>query len=180
MSNKAMIITAFIFGAVVGAAVAFRYVAKKMDNEYDEIFDEESYDAENDNSVVTITEDKRSAADLAKNKRDITEYASRLREESYSSDDAEEPENVETIEAPYVITPEEFGECGYETISLTYYSDSVLADENDEIVDDKNDVVGKDFESHFGEFESDSVYVRNDRRKCDYEILRDYGSYNDP
>ena len=179
MSDNVKIITAFIFGVAVGAAIAFRYTVKRMNNEYEEIFDEESYDTEKDDSVVTIMEDKRTAADQAKNKRDITEYASRLREESYSSDDTEEPENIETVEMPFVITPEEFGECGYETISLTYYSDGVLVDENDEIVDDKNDTVGKDFESHFGEFESDSVYIRNDRRKCDYEILRDYGSFND-
>lgn len=179
MSNNAKIITAFIFGVAVGAAIAFRYTVKRMNNEYEEIFDEESYDTENDDSVVTITEDKRTAADQAKNKCDITEYASKLREESYITDNSDEPEDIKTIDTPYIISPDEFGECGYETISLTYYSDNVLVDENDEIVDDKNDTVGKDFESHFGEFESDSVYIRNDRRKCDYEILRDYGSFND-
>ena len=37
------------------------------------------------------------------------------------------------VEKPYVISPEEFGEVEeYEKISLTYYADEVLADENDE------------------------------------------------
>ena len=91
MSNNAKIITAFIFGVAVGAAIAFRYTVKRMNNEYEEIFDEESYDTENDDSVVTITEDKRTAADQAKNKCDITEYASKLREESYITDNSTNP-----------------------------------------------------------------------------------------
>ena len=33
--------------------------------------------------------------------------------------------------------------------------------------------------SHFGEYEDDSVFVRNDDRKCDYEILMDQRLYSD-
>lgn len=84
-----------------------------------------------------------------------------------------------SFEKPYVIPPEEFGECEYETISLTYYADKVLADDMDEIVDDVDDVVGLDSLEHFGEYEEDSVFVRNDGRKCDYEILLDVRRYSD-
>lgn len=37
------------------------------------------------------------------------------------------------------------------------------------------------FESlgHFGEYEDDSVFVRNDRLKTDYEILLDEENYSD-
>ena len=84
------------------------------------------------------------------------------------------------VEKPYVIPPEEFDDSDeYAKLSLTYYSDGVLADENDEIVDDINETVGADFANHFGEYEDDSVFVRNNRLKCDYEILRDNRSYSD-
>ena len=75
---------------------------------------------------------------------------------------------------PYVIKPEEFGENSeYSQITLTYYSDGVLADDNDEMLDDDaGQIVGTDFMDHFGEFEEDSVFIRNDRRKTDYEIVR--------
>ena len=33
-------------------------------------------------------------------------------------------------------------------------------------------VVGEDSLNHFGEFEEDSVYVRNENIECDYEILK--------
>lgn len=81
---------------------------------------------------------------------------------------------------PYVISPNEFGTMDeYETVSLTYYSkDNVLTDDNDEIVDDVDEIIGQDSLKHFGEYEDDSVYVRNDRRKCDYEILLDESDYH--
>lgn len=31
--------------------------------------------------------------------------------------------------------------------------------------------------NHFGEYEKDSVFVRSDPKRCDYEILRDLRSY---
>ncbi len=82
-------------------------------------------------------------------------------------------------EHPYVIKPEEFGELtGYSTISLSYYSDGILADENDDIVDSPEDTVGLDFPNHFGEFAQDAVYIRNDAKWCDYEILKDLRTYS--
>ena len=74
---------------------------------------------------------------------------------------------------PRVIDPTLFGEDGYEGISLTYWADGVLTDELDQIVDNVEDTVGFESLTHFGEFEDDAVHVRNDRRKCDYEILMD-------
>lgn len=65
---------------------------------------------------------------------------------------------------------------GYERISLTYYADGVLADEDNEPVDDIEEIVGDGLE-HFGEYEEDSVFVRNDAKKCDYEILRDLRTF---
>lgn len=81
-------------------------------------------------------------------------------------------------DGPYIITPDEFAESnGYEGITLTYYLDDVLADDMDEIIEDADILVGKDFKNHFGEYENDAVYVRNDTLKCDYEILKDLNTY---
>ena len=77
-----------------------------------------------------------------------------------------------------MISPEEFGEFEeYEKISLTYYADQVLTDENDEEVDNVEECVGVESLNHFGDYEDDSVFVRNDRLKCDYEILLDQRNY---
>ena len=39
------------------------------------------------------------------------------------------------------------------------------------------ETIGKDSLTHFGEYEDDSVFVRNDRLKADYEILMDQRTY---
>lgn len=89
----------------------------------------------------------------------------------------EEPK-ADGIEAPYVISPEEFGEVGYTQVSLTLYADGILADEGMNIIDEPEDIVG-DALDHFGEYEDDSVYCRSDPKKCDYEILKDLRRFAD-
>lgn len=88
-------------------------------------------------------------------------------------------EEKDDVERPYVIPPEEFGELDYETVSLTYYEDGVLTDDMDNIIEDVDDIVGEESLEHFGEYEDDSVFVRNDARETDYEILADTRNYHD-
>lgn len=81
---------------------------------------------------------------------------------------------------PYVIPPEEFGEKSeHDTVSLTYYADGVLTDEWDNVIEDIDEVVGEDSLTHFGEYEDDSVFVRNDALLTDYEILLDVRKFSD-
>ena len=111
----------------------------------------------------------------------IKDCESILRREGYTrySNSTEENEGRE-MSRHYVISPEQFGENeDYDQISLTYYADQVLADENDEMIEDVEEMVGFESLSHFGEYEDDSVFVRNDDRKCDYEILMDQRLYSD-
>lgn len=79
---------------------------------------------------------------------------------------------------PYVISPEEFGEFGNTTRCLTYYSDFVLVDEDDDIVVDPETLVGEALE-HFGEYEDDCVHVRNENLEMDFEILRSEKSFTE-
>lgn len=79
---------------------------------------------------------------------------------------------------PYSIPPEKFGDMyEYEQVSLNYYADGVLADDIDDIIDNVDDTVGRNFATYFGEYEDDSVFIRNDRLRCDFEILRDNRTY---
>lgn len=89
----------------------------------------------------------------------------------------QEPEEKDI--RPYVIRPEELGDqIGYDVIELTYYADGVVAEE-DEVMDDVDEVIGIDSLGHFGQFEEDAVCVRNDRLKCDYQIILDERTYSD-
>jgi hypothetical protein len=175
----------FVLGAAVGSVVTWKYVEKKYEriaqdeiNSVKEVFSKRVAEFTEDTKEVQIK------ADNAKEKPNIIEYAARLREQGYTnySDMVDEkPEEEESMNMDkYVIAPEEFGELDdYDTISLTYYADQILADDNDEIIEDIEDVVGFDSLNSFGEYEDDSVFVRNDRLKCDYEILLDQRKYSD-
>ena len=81
---------------------------------------------------------------------------------------------------PHVISPDEYGENDdYETVSMTYYADGVLEDDRFGVVTDIEETVGYDSLNHFGDYEEDSVHVRNDQLKIDYEILLSMRKYSE-
>lgn len=106
-------------------------------------------------------------------------------EEDEEPTDELEPQDIvvddsETNMTPYPIDSQEFGVLeGYEQIFLTLYSDGVLADDNDEIVENPDEIVGKDYAKYFGSpDEPDVVVIRNNVLKADYEITRDLRLYS--
>lgn len=189
--NKTINFMMFVVGAAIGSMVTWCYIEKKYEQiaqeEIDsvkEVFAKREQESTEDEDVDVI----REKAFNAKEKPNIVEYAAKLREQGYTNYADIEPEtNKEEVDEesmdigiPYIIPPEEFGEFDdYEKIGLTYYADRVLTDDNYELVEDIEDTVGFDSLTHFGEYEDDSVFVRNDRLKCDYEILLDQRNYSD-
>lgn len=184
--NKTINFMMFVLGVAVGSVVTWRYVEKKYEQIAQDEIDSVKEVFSKREAEFTENTEARIKADNAKEKPRVIEYAARLSEHGYTnySDLVDEkPEEVKeepmSVDKPYVIAPEEFGDLDdYETISLTYYADQILADDNDVIVDDVEDVVGFDSLNSFGEYEDDSVFVRNDRLKCDYEILLDKRKYS--
>lgn len=176
----------FAVGAAIGSAVAWKLVKDKYDQiARDEIESmKEYYSTKQEHEEKDICEEQPvSTMKATKEKPNIMEYAAKLQEQGYTDyKNITEPakKEVDYLDKPYVIAPEEFGELDdYELIGLTYYADGVLADDMDEIVEDVDDIVGEESLTHFGQYEDDSVFVRNDRLKCDYEILRDEQNYSD-
>lgn len=185
MNSKGLAFLAFIAGAGIGSVCTWQLLKQKY-----ELIAQEEIDSVK--AVYAARENAGSFQDglkVAENRTqkddtdvDVKKYASIIQKEGYTdySRTVEEKKGEAFVEKPYVISPEEFGEFEeYEKISLTYYADEVLADENDEEVDDVDEIVGEESLNHFGEYEDDSVFVRNDRLKCDYEILLDQRNYSD-
>lgn len=79
---------------------------------------------------------------------------------------------------PYVISPDEYMSSEYEAKSLIYYSDGVLADEDDNVIPTPATLIGKNALTSFGQYEDDSVYVRDDNLKIDYEIMLSQKSFH--
>lgn len=83
------------------------------------------------------------------------------------------------LNRPYVITPEQYEDnVDYTKVSLTWYSDEVLEDDWGNVLD-PDDVIGRDALTTFGQYEDDSVFVRDDDEQVDYEVLRDTRSYEE-
>ena len=125
-------------------------------------------------------EDPEAKTGIAKytNYKDVLDGA--YKKESKASVADEEP--VMTGKEPYVIPPDSFGEdMEYEQISLTYYADGTLAGDDDKPMsaDEIQKTVGQGSLTRFGEYEDDSVFVRNETLKCEYEILLDHRTYRD-
>lgn len=186
----------FMAGATVGAVGAWfyckRYYEQIAQEEIDSVkaaFAERKPEKLSNNRSNIEAEDNKQKADMAKLKPDLVNYAAKLQEEGYINYSAHsekstknvyvEKEDKSMVDKPYVISPEDSGEDAYTQINLTYYADGVLADDEDDILEDIDGTVGLDFASHFGEYEDDTVFIRNDRLKCEYEIQRDNRTYED-
>lgn len=173
----------FIFGAAIGSVATWTYAKKK----YERIAQEEIDSVKEVFAKRGKTETEKTEQVAQDDEPNINDYAKVLDENSYadyteSKDKFTPPDDKdrEYFVQAYVISPDEFGENDdYERISLTYYADKILADDNDDIIEDIEATVSFEALSHFGEYEDDSVFVRNDIRKCDYEILLDQRNYPD-
>lgn len=83
------------------------------------------------------------------------------------------------LKQPYVITPEQYEDnVDYTKVSLTWYNDEILEDDWGNVLD-PDDVIGSDALKTFGQYEKDSVFVRDDDEQIDYEILLDTRSYKE-
>lgn len=181
----------FLAGAAVGSVVTWKIVKTKYEQiAQEEIDSVKAVFSKNHEETEEDQGEEKPASDISNpiaDKPNIAEYVSTVEKTGYDTFSKQKKEKTKEEEAnymkdgPYVISPEEFGELdNYETISLTYYDgDGFLADDMDELVDDVDSTVGWDSLESFGEYEDDAVHVRNDKRKCDYEILRDLRKYSD-
>lgn len=182
----------FLAGGIVGSVVTWKLVKTK----YEQIANEEieSMREYYDNKKKMLTEENAHEAgkvmtngldDGLKNpdKLTVQKIRDKVQELGYINDEimSEKKEEVKNnMKKPYVVAPEETWEQDYPTITLTYYEgDGVLADEHDKIIGNADELVGEDFASHFGEYEDDSVYIRNDDLQIYYEILRDFSCHSE-
>lgn len=189
-------VLSFLGGAAVGSAVTFFLLKDKMEKQYEQET-KETRDAlqkkvEELNSVIDGLKnpDKKKKEEEPKKVKVVNSFqqkASNISKEegyyNYSSGDPG-PEPVpyfgDPKAKPVIIPPEEFGDDeDYEKTTFFYYTDGAICDENDEPVEDIAGSIGEDAKDHFGEYEDDAVYIRNDRLKVYYELLMSLKSYSE-
>ena len=158
----------FAVGVAAGAAVAWKLAKDKYSkislSEINEFNSRHSNEVKETPKEDTMTKVKVKEKD---------KYTNIIKDAGYTSKYTSRPKNT-----PYVISPEEFGEKDdYDRTTLFHYTDGTLTDDNDEPVDNVEATVGNNYVLHFGEYEDDTVFIRNDRMKTDFEILRQIGKF---
>lgn len=141
---------------------------------------ENSSKEENNGGVIAeLHIEKPSEADRTNYNRITKDYRSSSEGSKVENKKSEKDISEETtVNKPYVIDPRELGDTDYSIDSLLYFEDGVLTDDDLNPILQSNNIIG-DALMHFGEYEDDSVCVRNDELKKDFEILKDIRKYND-
>ena len=185
MNRKLSNVLLFAAGAAVGSLVTWRYFKSKYEVVEDEIEEKtEEAEGESEEEDPEVSESK-----MSYKKPPLKEYVKMVEDNGYvpktHMEEVEEEitngewDNKDVYE-PFIIRPDEYGEIhAYETLSLNYYADGVLTDELDNPIEDVESLVPADFADHFGEYDDNAVFVRNDNLECDYEILRDLRKFTD-
>ena len=194
----------FIGGVVAGSFVTWRLLKEKYIRQTQEEINEvrEHYRKKKESEEVTV--DSNGATETNE-KPDLIAYAAKLTKNGYIDytnpksfvkatgdmiDAVVQKDNEESLDPvilndpsyqpPYIISPEDFAiDDEYTIVNLNYYIDGVLTDEDDNIVENVDDVVGLENLNHMGEYEDDALHIRNENYKCEYEILLSRRLYHD-
>lgn len=202
MKCKFINVLMFAAGAAIGSAVTWKVLKTKYEKIAQEEIDsvKEAF-ADQLTNLQEQVDDYSTADELEERidrcrKIDWTEY-----EDLEEEEELDEPDNdlseyarlvnnytnekggvIDMAKEPYVISPYDFGELdGYNQFELTYYADGTLEDEEYNIIadEDVDGLVGAGSLLTFGEYEDDAVFVRNERLRSDFQILKDYRTYEE-
>lgn len=186
----------FVAGAAIGSVVTWKLIEKKYKDLADEEIESVIETFKNRKPRITKDEVKETVEKVINKRKESKEtvedivtaegYSIENEEEETEEDDesnytVDVDPGVEVI-VPYVITPEQFGEYSeYGTKTLTYYADNVLTDEIDNPItsEEMETMIGPDALDHFGEYEDDSVYIRDEMNEMDYEILKSEKTFSE-
>lgn len=192
MNNKLVGFISFIVGAAAGAFGAHLYLKEKYHKESQDKVEEAL-------ELVRKLRNKKPPAEVLAERMkqeesiDIPPIPGEGREEyeqamSYNKV-YQVPEKVEpkvdlNPKSPrsYYVQDIDIGDLDdYEIVHWTYYQDGVIADEDDREISlmELEESVPQGILSRFATEDIDSLYVRNDVFKCEYEILVDERTYEE-
>ena len=188
MNSKLTNVLVFAAGAAVGSLATWKLLNMRYEQRIQEEVqsvketfaewagredsDESSPEADSKDEEDDCTEEDPYVGDEQDRMMDRYEYEAELQRLKYASVNPDEKGGVgaERVEyAPYVIDPSDYGDKDYDVVSLTYYADGVVDDDYWNIVQNVEELVGDDFMNHF---DDNTVFIRNEVRKTDYEITR--------
>lgn len=205
MNNKVFGAILFTAGAIIGSVVTLKVVKTKYEEIAQEEIDsvKEEYtrlmvamkkklnesvirddedDEENEDDAEEDNNDSYNEAEMIDYHKIASKYRSSDEEKTQNEEEGDEgkkdsDDEVPYVNGPYVISPDDFGSVpGYNVEPLDYFADGILAD-GWGVKLDIDETIGEDAVNHFGEYNDDVVYVRNEATEIEYEVTRDPRTY---
>lgn len=202
MNNKVFGAILFTAGAIIGSIVTLKVVKTKYEEIAQEEIDsvKEEYtrlmvamkkklnesvirdDEENEDDAEEDNNDSYNEAEMIDYHKIASKYCSSDEEKTQNEEEGDEgkkdsDDEVPHVNGPYVISPDDFGSVpGYNVEPLDYFADGILAD-GWGVKLDIDETIGEDAVNHFGEYNDDVVYVRNEATEIEYEVTRDPRTY---
>ncbi len=166
----------FSIGAAIGSIVTWLCVKKHYENKADEEIRSMREEYEDDMHKMT-----EQLVDLYSGEEEEIEEepCENVQEDDDDYIIHDDFPREERAEKPYVIGPDVYSEDyhGFDKCVLVYWrgNDTLLTDEQ-EMMDIETTITREALE-HFGEYEDGTVFVRNERLGCDFEVLLEEGSW---
>ena len=203
MNNRVANVISFAVGAAIASATTFFIVKSKYEKEKDDFYENEVKPARDEYLTKAKELDETNKNLIEENKvqkeRMSQQYDELIQERGYKTDDGvvelpphepdpepepkpdyvqyERPQSVLQRPSPqnvYRITSDQFGSIdGYAERSLLYQPNGVAIDNEYNIVDDLDYLIGDDIYNSIPELienAEDVIWVRNDETNTDYEI----------
>lgn len=174
----------FVAGAAIGSVATWAVVKTKYEKIAQEEIDsvKETFSKRHEREEESAPAIKHDEEVVSEKVTNLQRYKETIVENGYTDyANVVDDDDGRLKPEPYVIAPEEFNEIeSYDSYEYTYYDgDNTLTDDNNWPIQDVDNTVGDDFMTHFGEYEDDSVFIRNDRLRADIQILRDPRRYSE-
>lgn len=195
---NAKIIIAFILGAAAGVASSMFYFKTKYEQKADaeiqeirDLYAKKTEPEEKKEDAPVTSHQLTKADDLHVTARHVSEYTKYIpKTETDQSDQTEEPKDgiyVEKVDfapmknpnppRPYLIDSSDYGQDdNFDPLCWDWYTDGVLANENDEIVDNIQEWIGDGLKV-FAESGDNLFWVRNEKYGVDIEVARSGVTY---
>ena len=186
---NAKTIIAFILGAAAGVASSMFYFKTKYEQKADaeiqeirDLYAKKSETEEKKEDTPVTSHQVTKADDLHATARHISEYTKYTPKEDAQNETPKDGIHVEKVDfapmknpnppKPYLIDPSDYGQDdNFDPLCWEWYTDGILANENDEIVDDIQEWIGDGLKV-FAETEDNLFWVRNEKYGVDIEVAR--------
>ena len=186
---NAKTIIAFILGAAAGVASSMFYFKTKYEQKADaeiqeirDLYAKKSETEEKKEDAPVTSHQVTKADDLHATARHISEYTKYTPKEDAQNEASKDGIHVEKVDfapmknpnppKPYLIDPSDYGQDdNFDPLCWEWYTDGILANENDEIVDDIQEWIGDGLKV-FAETEDNLFWVRNEKYGVDIEVAR--------